>query len=85
MVTQKSPGQSSSYAFTITSVVQVEKFSSASPTVRVTEYVPMSEQVNVVWLIDRLVIPQLSKEPLSRSAGVMDTIPVSSGKSVILG
>ena len=66
---------------TVTVAVAVVAFPAGSVTVSVTTFSPTSEHVKAV-LLNAKVTPQMSEEPLSTAAAVVDPFPLASNCTV---
>ena len=69
---------------TLTVAVQESTLPEASLRLRTTELLPMSEQLKELVLIVLLEMPQLSLDPPSTSAAVIEALPLPSRKTVRL-
>ena len=69
---------------TVTVELQVAVFPLVSVTVKMTVFVPTSEQLKLLGETDREAIPQLSVDPLSTSAAEIVALPAASNETVIL-
>ena len=73
----------STLSSTVTFEVQVDTFPLTSVTVSVTVFAPMLEQSNVFGSTTKLAMAQLSAEPLSTSAGIIEAFPAASSCTVM--
>ncbi len=60
------------------------EFPCASVTVKVTVLSPTLEQVNMFGVTVDDTIPQLSEDPLSISAAVIEAVPVTGSNSIVI-